>query len=100
SEATAAFYTAVGLNERMLRVLAEAIPKRHYYIFTPDGRRLIDLNLGPVALSFLGAGSQEHLRAIRDLAAVNGRLWPVAWLKSRGLREAAQRLSQLEESQS
>lgn len=98
SEGTAAFYTSVGLNEKMLRVLSEAVPKRHYYIFTPDGRRLIDLNLGPIALSFLGAGSQEHLRAIRDLAATHGPLWPNAWLKSRGLREAAQRLSQLQET--
>jgi type IV secretion system protein VirB4 len=98
AESTAAFYTSIGLNERMLRVLAEATPKRHYYIFTPDGRRLIDLNLGPVALSFVGAGAPEHLRSIRDLAAVHGRLWPAAWLETRGLPEAAQRLSQLEET--
>jgi type IV secretion system protein VirB4 len=98
AEATAAFYTSIGLNERMLRVLAEATPKRHYYIFTPDGRRLIDLNLGPVALSFLGAGAQEHLRSIRGLAATHGPLWPSAWLKSRGLLQAAQRLSQLQET--
>jgi type IV secretion system protein VirB4 len=98
SEATAAFYTSIGLNERMLRVLAEATPKRHYYIFTPDGRRLIDLNLGPVALSFLGVGAQEHLRSIRDLASGHGRRWPAEWLKSRGLAQAAQRLSQLSET--
>jgi len=98
TEGTAAFYTAIGLNERMLRVLAEAAPKRHYYIVTPDGRRLIDLNLGPVALSFLGVGAQEHLRGIRDLAAAHGRLWPAEWLKSRGLSQAAQRLSQLQET--
>ena len=83
----------------MLRVLAEATPKRHYYIFTPDGRRLIDSNLGPVALSFLGAGAQEHLRSIRGLAATHGPLWPAAWLESRGLPQAAQRLSQLQEIQ-
>jgi type IV secretion system protein VirB4 len=98
TEATAAFYTAIGCNERMLGVLAEATPKRHYYIFTPDGRRLIDLNLGPVALAFLGAGAQEHLRSIRDLAAIHGRLWPAEWLASRGLAQAAQRLSRLQET--
>ncbi len=79
--AVAKQYAALGLTQRQTEILAAATPKRDYYVISPLGRRLVDLDLGPVALAFLGSSSQEQLRQIRLLAARHGRLWPSAWLR-------------------
>ena len=60
-----------------------------------DGRRLIDLTLGPIALSFVGAASKPDLAAIRRLQADLGEIWPIHWLQARNLPEAARRYAQL-----
>jgi type IV secretion system protein VirB4 len=56
------FYEQMGLNARQIEIIASATPKRHYYYLSPEGRRLFDLNLGPVALAFCGASSKEEER--------------------------------------
>ena len=78
-------YREIGLNEREIGAVAQAIPKRDYYYTSTLGRRLIDLTLGPAALSFVGAGDRESLRRIEELEASKGRSWPAAWLTERGL---------------
>jgi len=45
-------YEAMGLNETQIDIIRTATKKRHYYLVSPEGRRLFDLGLGPVALSF------------------------------------------------
>ena len=37
------FYERVGLNDRELDILQVSIPKQHYYVVSPLGRRLVDL---------------------------------------------------------
>ena len=44
----AALYRRMGLNERQIQLLAEAIPKREYYYVSERGRRLYELSLGAV----------------------------------------------------
>lgn len=95
--AQAPLYGDLGLNDRELAMISGATPKRHYYFTSPRGRRLFELGLGPVGLSFLGtpAGStpDETHRRLRDLAAQHGRGWPAAWLEERGLGEWAGQLA-------
>jgi type IV secretory pathway VirB4 component len=70
-------------------MLAMAVPKRHYYYSSPLGRRLISLGLGPVALSFLGMAGREAVVKVNELMATHRGAWPAAWLRHRGLDEAA-----------
>jgi len=39
----AAHYQAFGLNQTQIDIIASATPKRHYYVVSPEGCRLIDL---------------------------------------------------------
>ncbi|NEL41895.1 MAG: conjugal transfer protein TrbE, partial [Xanthomonas perforans] len=40
---TREFYERIGFNERQIEIVSSAIPKREYYVATPDGRRLFDM---------------------------------------------------------
>jgi len=89
TEHAARGYEALGLSRRQVELIAHAVPKRHYYYTSPLGKRLFELGLGPVALSFLGAGSREELVAARALMARFPDTWPAEWLRRRSLSEAA-----------
>src|SRR4030095_8688934 len=82
-------YEGIGLNRRQIQILATALPKRQYYVLSPLGRRLISLGLGPVALSFVGMAGREAIVQATDHMNTHGRLWPAAWLRTRGLETAA-----------
>jgi type IV secretion system protein VirB4 len=93
-------YEALGLSARQIELVARAVPKRHYYYTSPLGKRLFELGLGPVALSFLGAGSREELTSARALIARFTETWPAEWLRERGLADAAAQWFNLSPSQS
>lgn len=80
-----ALYRRMGLNARQIEILATAIPKRQYYYVSENGRRLYDLALGPLALSFVGASDKESVAAIKQLEAKYGEQWVHEWLAGRGL---------------
>lgn len=87
---TRAFYEKLGLNERQLGIIAQATPKRDYYVQARAGARLVDLALGPAALAFLGASKPQDQAAIDRLLGANGRdAFAAHWLTARGLPEAA-----------
>lgn len=90
---TREFYEKIGFNERQIELVSNAIPKREYYVATPEGRRLFDMSLGPVALSFVGASGKEDLKRICALKSEHGHHWPVRWLETRGLNDAASLLT-------
>ncbi|MDR3631443.1 MAG: conjugal transfer protein TrbE [Desulfocapsaceae bacterium] len=77
-------YIDVGLNERQIDIIANAIPKQDYYLLSPAGRRKVQLALGPKTLSFIGASDKESLLRIKQLVAEHGPDWPETWLKERG----------------
>jgi type IV secretion system protein TrbE len=97
SSQTSQLYRKLGLNETQVELIAHAIPKRHYYYVSPLGRRMLDLGLGPVALSFVGISGSDEIEQIRKLRQQHGDPWPAAWLAQRGLDEAAARWRQLRE---
>nr|WP_172691334.1 conjugal transfer protein TrbE [Agrobacterium radiobacter]ASK48159.1 conjugal transfer protein TrbE [Agrobacterium radiobacter] len=82
------FYERIGFNERQIEIVATALPKREYYVASPEGRRLFDMSLGPVALSFVGASGKEDLKRIRALHFEHGVDWPKHWLQQRGIAHA------------
>ena len=88
----AAAYRDFGLTDRQIEIIADSIPKRHYYLVSPKGRRLFDLALGPVALSFVGASGKADLQRARELIAQYGQSWIEHWLRGRGLGEWADQL--------
>jgi type IV secretion system protein VirB4 len=98
-EQTSELYRRIGLSTREIEILAGAIPKRHYYYASPLGRRLIDLGLGPLALSFVGASGRDDLQYARALVAEHGGAWPAAWLRCRGLPEWADRFETWKEGE-
>lgn len=85
-EDTAALYHRMGLNARQIEILAMAIPKREYYYVSENGRRLYDLALGPLALSFVGASDKESIAFIKQLEAQYSDGWVHEWLATRGLK--------------
>lgn len=81
-------YEAMGLNETQIRIIQTATKKRHYYFTSPEGRRLVDLDLGPTALAFAGVSSKDDLAEIDALVQRHGEAWPLEWLKSKGIEYA------------
>lgn len=82
------FYERIGFNERQIEIIANAVPKREYYVTSPEGRRLFDMALGPIALAFTGASSKQDLKSVRALHVKYGPNWPSHWLKMRGMHDA------------
>lgn len=76
----------MGLNARQIEILASAVPKRHYYYVSENGRRLYDLALGPLALAFVGAGDKDSVATIKQLKAQHGTAWVHEWLARRDLK--------------
>ena len=88
---TGQLYRRLGLNETQVELIAHATPKRHYYYTSPLGRRMLDLALGPEALSFIGVSGSEDIERIRKLHEHYRDTWPAIWLEQRGLDDAAVR---------
>jgi type IV secretion/conjugal transfer VirB4 family ATPase len=78
------FYDRVGLNGRELDILQASIPKQHYYMISPLGRRLISLGLHNVALSFVGVNGREERQLVEDLMEEFPTTWQSEWLRVRG----------------
>jgi type IV secretion system protein VirB4 len=85
-------YRRFGLSDRQVDIIADAIPKRHYYYTSSLGRRLFQFSLGPVALAFTGAGSKDDVLAAREMIDRLGEGWTSEWLRVRGLPDWAEYL--------
>jgi type IV secretion system protein VirB4 len=89
NSANARLYRDLGLNDREIGIIAGATPRRDYYVSSPLGRRLVRLELGPVALAFLGTPEGLTLDAMRpqvERLIVEAREdWPAWWLAEQGL---------------
>jgi type IV secretion system protein VirB4 len=77
------FYSRIGLNSRELDILQASIPKQHYYIISPLGRRLISLGLHNVALSFVGVNGREERQIVEELISEFPASWQSEWLRVR-----------------
>lgn len=78
-------YHGLGLNSAQVKIIANAEPKREYYVTSSQGYRLIDLSLSPLALSFVGASGKKDIAIIKKLKIEHGAAWPRIWLSERGI---------------
>lgn len=77
------YYAMMGLTETDIETLKHAEPKKHYLYASRLGRRLFDLNLGPVAKAFVAVSDRESLAAREQVERDRGDAWPAAWLAHR-----------------
>ncbi len=78
-------YQKFGLNSRQINIIKNAVPKREYYITSPEGNRLFNLNLGPLALSFVGTSGKKNVADIKKHVNSYGEEWYKHWLVTQGV---------------
>lgn len=84
-DATMEMYGQFGLNANEVAQIKHAQPKRHYFIKSPHGSRMIELGLGPIAKSFVAVSDKDTLREIKVFEAKYGENWPLYWLEKGGV---------------
>jgi len=96
---SAEFYSRFGLNSRQVRILAESIPKKHYYYTSPAGNRLFELSLGEFALAYVSGASKERTRLIKSLEETSPDTdsFNLSYLTQAGLHYACSHLEALRE---
>jgi type IV secretion/conjugal transfer VirB4 family ATPase len=94
-------YRRFGLNDTQIRLVAEAFPKRDYYLQSRAGNRLFELGLGPVALALVGASSAEDQRTIDAvLAETEPQEFAKRYLAERDLHWAVNVINTFEQTRS
>ena len=90
------FYDRVGLNDTELNLIQTSVPKQHYYVLSPMGRRLISLGIGRVALSWVGVNGREERQLVESVMEKFPDSWRSEWLRLRGLSKWADYLDRME----
>ena len=90
ARATMGLYTAMGLNELEVDVIATAEKKRHYYYSSPDGKRLYELAPQPLSMAFIAHSDKDALREIASFEEKYGEGWVDAWLVRHNLAPLGQ----------
>jgi type IV secretion system protein TrbE len=94
-------YEGFGLRDRQIELIGNAQPKRDYYFHSPQGNRLFELDLGPIALAFASAGSPEEQRSIDELLErSSSHSFAVNWLRHCNLSWAADLLGGFSQQES
>jgi len=92
-------YEIFGLSETETGLLARARKKQDYYYRSPRGRRLFNLNLGPIALTFAGMSSPDDHRFMDSLEeAFSLEEYAAEMLRYRGHDWAAELLGKAKDS--
>lgn len=79
------FYEMMGLNDTEIGLIRIARPKRDYYLVSPEGSRMFDLGLGPIALAFAGISDPKDIAHLKELQVRHGDEWPFVWLAEKGI---------------
>jgi type IV secretion system protein VirB4 len=73
-----------------------SIPKQHYYVVSTLGRRLVNLGIGKVALSWVGVNGREERQIVESVMEQYPDTWRTEWLRLKGLAQWAQYYQSLE----
>ncbi len=84
-EQTAKQYLEFGLNEQQLAIIGQSIAKQDYYFTSVLGNRLIQLDLDPLTLSFIGVSKTKDMERFDETFDQDNPKWVLEWLKIRGL---------------
>jgi len=79
------FYQRLGLNEQELDILRVSVPRRHYYVVSQLGRRLVDLGIGLAALAWVGTNGREERLMAEKMMCEFPSGWHSQWLRLKGL---------------
>lgn len=82
-------YESLRLTKGQIDKLARLTKKRQYYYISEYGRRVFELNLGPVALAFCAQSNADRVSKIKELMEIDVELWPAAWLHYLGAEQEA-----------
>ena len=77
----APIYESMGFNSKEIDLVSKATPKRHYYITSPLGKRLVTLGLGPVTLAFVGVNGKTQRAEAFEMMERFPETWPAEWLR-------------------
>lgn len=102
--AMASDYTKLGLSTTELQELTRMQKKRHYYLRSSAGRRVVELGLGPAQLTFAGMSSEADQRFLDRMVQTRapneyveamlehrGVAWAVEALRGQGARQESLR---------
>ncbi len=90
-------YERFGLNERQIQLIAQAMPKRDYYLQSRRGNRLFELGLGPVGLAYCGASTADDQTMIDQLIGQYGNeSFAATWLRAKEQSWAADLLDEFQ----
>lgn len=93
SEAGVKILRDYGYNGQQAKIIANLAPKRDLYVCRPDGARVCQLKLGPLAKAVCGAGGEDDAMLMRRLLAEHGREgFRPAWFRAKGFPQIANRL--------
>ncbi|MCB2181347.1 MAG: conjugal transfer protein TrbE [Desulfobulbaceae bacterium] len=99
SPAMMKMYAELGLSDAEIRIISQAQKKRQYYYRSVKGRRLFDLMLGPVALTFAGMSSEEDHHLMDQLEKeFSGEHFAEELLLRQGLQDAAKLVREFRKS--
>lgn len=84
-EAILGRYRGMGLNDQQIRIIGRAVPKRDYYLTSPPGNRLFQIDPGLLVLAFIGVSDGVDIRKFMEIHRSNDRRWILDWLEYRGL---------------
>jgi len=60
-------YQDLGLNDRQIQILSNAIPKMQYYFESSRGNALFDLGLGPIGMALTAVSSPQDKKKLVSL---------------------------------
>ena len=78
-------YVDMGLSEVETQIIAEALPNKEYYISQKNGSKLVNIELGKIALAFfdLTIKNKKDLEHMKDLKKSYPNDWANRWLEYR-----------------
>ena len=88
--AITSLYQSFGLDEQECGLLANATPKKEYYIKQPNSSRLVDFNLGELALQFLSLDNKADRDTFFKHFDQDNPQWLVDYLNEKQLGDAAE----------
>jgi type IV secretion system protein VirB4 len=88
-------YKILGLNDIQVEIIASLTAKKHYYVTSPKGNRVIDLELSKAFLSLTGKNSKIETAVFKELEKEQGEKWVSEWFRLCGLEEDGKELLEL-----
>jgi type IV secretion system protein VirB4 len=81
-------YRDLGLTKREIELLAYGRKKQDYFFMSPAGRRMFQLELGPVTLAFVATSGKDDRVLARKLQGMFKGNWVGEWLREKGVSPA------------